>query len=221
VQGVIEEVLVQVLGLDEVKLQGAGRTDAGVHARGQVASFSAAIALPPVALAPLLNQRLPDDVRVRAAIETDATFHARHSARARRYSYRLLAEDDVLLGRFAWRPPRPFRPEPLACATAALECTANFSAFRAAGSSPAEPVCRVTRASWERWEGGLRLDIVSDHFLYHMVRNVVGTALAAAETPDPGATMRAILESRERSRAGITAPAHGLCLEQVFYEEAA
>src|SRR5207249_7735491 len=82
----------------------AGRTDAGVHARGQVASFESSTSLPERALTPLLNRALPDDVRVRAAHEAPATFHARHSTRARRYAYRLLRGDDVLGGRHAWWP---------------------------------------------------------------------------------------------------------------------
>ena len=87
----------------------------------------------------------------------------------------------------------------------------------ATGSSPADPVCRLTRARWTPWEGGLALDIVANHFLYHRVRNVVGTAIAVAGERDPAEAMRRVLAARARSRAGVTAPAHGLCLEEVFY----
>jgi len=75
----------------------------------------------------------------------------------------------------------------------------------------------VSRATWSRWEGGLQLDIVSNHFLYHMVRSVVGTALETARADDPAGAMRAVLEARDRRRAGVTVPPQGLCLEQVFY----
>ena len=216
VQGVLEEALRTVLGT-EVRVNGAGRTDAGVHARGQVASFAADTPLPARALPPLLARALPADVRVRSAAAVGAGFHARHSAVARRYSFHLLEADDVLWSRFAWRPPRPAPGAALEHAARALEGQHDCSSFRATGSSPGSPVCTVFRAGWTRWEGGLRLDIIADHFLYHMVRTVVGTALAVAREHDPNEAMRRILEARDRGRAGVTAPPQGLCLEQIFY----
>jgi tRNA pseudouridine38-40 synthase len=217
VQGVLEEALKAVLDDPTLRLEGAGRTDAGVHARGQAASFQSKTRLPARALAPLLNPRLPPDVRVRSAEEVVPGFGARRCAVARRYAYRLLRDDDLLLGRFAWHPPRAFDPERLERATRTLEGEHDFSAFRSAGSSPSVPVCRVTRAGWTREEHGVRLDIAADHFLYHMVRNIVGTALAGVQTRDPAAAMREVLGSQDRSRAGVTAPACGLCLEEVFF----
>lgn len=216
VQGVMEEALGQVVGAG-VRVNGAGRTDAGVHARGQVASFEAATRLPARALAPLLARVLPTDVRIEAAEDARPGFHARHSAVARRYSYRLLAADDVLWSRFAWRPPRAVPAPALERAALVLEGAHDCSAFRASGSSPANAVCTIFRAGWAVWEGGLRFDIVADHFLYHMVRNLVGTSLAAGREREPGAAMGRVLESRDRGRAGVTAPPQGLCLEQVFY----
>ena len=218
VQGVLGEALRQVLGVDEMKLPGAGRTDAGVHARGQVASFELAGTLPVKALPHLLNRRLPDDLRVRDAREAPRGFHARHSARGRRYAYRLLREPDVLMGRIAWAPPGGYDAAGLARATRVLEREADFSAFRATGSTPSPPTCRVRAAHWSAWEGGVRLDIVADRFLYHMVRNVVGTALAAAASADPAGVMAEVLASRDRARGGVTVPARGLCLEEVFYD---
>ena len=219
VQGVLESALRGVFGVDELVTQGAGRTDAGVHARGQVASFAVGGRLPATALAPVLRRRLPADLRVLEAREAPTGFDARRSARARRYAFRLARAEDPLLERFAWRPRRPARAEGLERATRALEGEHDFSSFRSAGSGDVQPVCRVHRAGWRAWEGGLMLDIVADHFLYHMVRSIVGTALEAAEAADPAGAMRAVLAARERAAAGPTAPAHGLCLEQVFYAE--
>lgn len=219
VQGTLEAALREVLQEQELQIAGAGRTDAGVHARGQVASFRSATRLPASALAPLLNRRLPDDVRVREAAEAPPEFHARHTAVARRYAYRLLAEDDLLLARIAWWPGRPVDPDRLERATRALEGEADCSAFRNSGGGPSRPVCRIHRAGWSRSGPFLRFDIVGDHFLYQMVRNVVGTALAVAAADDPAAAMRAVLASRERRRAGVAAPPQGLCLEEVFYRE--
>ena len=216
VQGVMEAHLSEVLK-EPVTVTGAGRTDAGCHARGQVASLTTASPLPVRALAPLLNRRLPADVRVREATETEPGFDARRSAIARRYAYRLLWEDDLLLSRIAWHPRHPFDADGLARATAPLEGRHDFAAFQSTGSTPVASVCHVTRASWRPSEGGVQLDIVADHFLYHMVRSIVGTALVFQSAADPGARMRECLASRDRGRAGPTSPAHGLCLEEVFY----
>jgi tRNA pseudouridine38-40 synthase len=216
VQGVIEEALKAVLDR-EVTVQGAGRTDAGVHARGQVASFEAETRLPPRAFPPLLSRHLPADVRIVAAAEAAPGFHARHSATARRYRYRLLDADDLLASRHAWRPPRPAGVEALERSARPLAGRHDFSAFLASGSPPATPLCRVFRAGWSRWEGGVAFDIVADHFLYHMVRTIVGTSLQVAAGEDPAGAMAAIVAARDRRRAGPTAPPQGLALEHVFY----
>lgn len=217
VQGLLEEALVEVLGGEPIEVQGAGRTDAGVHARGQVASFRSTTRLPSRAVKAELARRLPRDVVVRSVEAIEDEFHARHSATARRYAYRLTWHEDPMLGRFAWRPRARPAPEALDRATRAIEGERDCTSFQGAGSSPANPLCRIARARWRTWEGGLALDIVADHFLYHMVRNVVGTALAAARDPEPAVAMERVLAARDRRRGGVTAPAHGLCLEEVFY----
>jgi tRNA pseudouridine38-40 synthase len=216
VQGVLQSAVEEILG-ESVRLTGAGRTDAGCHARGQVASFTTESSLPARALAPLLRRRLPDDVHVRRAEECDTDFDARHSAVARRYAYRLLDGPDVLLQRMAWFPRGRITPGSLQTAVEPLEGHHDCSAFAASGDTSRSTCCRIHRADWRRWEGGLMLDIVADHFLYHMVRNVVGTAIALASEPDPGSAMAEILRSRDRAAAGATAPPQGLCLEEVFY----
>jgi tRNA pseudouridine38-40 synthase len=219
VQGVLEEALAARLGVAEVTLHGAGRTDAGVHARGQTASFRAATTIPGEALRHALAPRLPRDVRVLASALAPADFDARRSAVARRYSYRLVRSEDPLAERFAWRPRRWPRPEALQAATGVLEGRHDFSSFRSTGSSDSHPVCDLACARWSAWEGGLRLDIEADHFLYHMVRSIVGTALEAGAAADPAGRMRQVLAAEDRSAAGPTAPAHGLCLEEVLYPE--
>jgi tRNA pseudouridine38-40 synthase len=218
VQGVIEHALEALVGA-HVALHGAGRTDAGVHARGQVASFRADLTVPIHALRPVLGQRLPRDVRVLGAALAAPDFEARRAARARRYVYRLLRDEDPLLERYAWRPPRWPGAEPLGAATAALEGEHDFSSLRSAGGAEGTPVCRVFHARWTAWEGGLALDVMADHFLYRMVRTLVGTCLRAAACADPAAEMRRVLAARERGAAGTTAPPQGLCLEDVVYPE--
>ncbi len=215
-QGELETALATVLA-EPVGTVAAGRTDAGVHARGQVVSFRTATRLPARALVPLLRRELPADLEALAAAEADDDFDARRSARARRYAYRLLDRDDVLWRRFAWHPRRELDAAALARAIEPLAGEHDFSAFEARGSSPTRPVCVMTRAAWRRWEGGLELELVADHFLYHMVRNIVGTALEVMREADPAAAMRAVLDSRTRAEAGATAPPQGLSLEEVSY----
>jgi tRNA pseudouridine38-40 synthase len=218
VQGVLQDALSEVLE-EKVVTAGAGRTDAGVHARGQCASFSTSRTLPEQAFVPRLGRLLPADVRVLKAEERRPGFHARHDARARRYAYRLMDRDDVLRARYAWAPPRSGTPEQLERAVRPLEGRHDCTSFASAGSPASTPVCRIHRARWSRWEGGLQLDIVADHFLYHMVRAIVGTAIEASRGADPAREMLAVIEARDRSRAGRTVPARGLSLEQVFYPE--
>jgi tRNA pseudouridine38-40 synthase len=110
-----------------------------------------------------------------------------------------------------------FEPDRLCRALHVLEGEADFSAFRAAGSSSRTLVCRVLRAGLRACGDTVQFDIVADHFLYHMVRTLMGTALAVANAPDPAAAMAAVIDSRDRRSAGPTVPARGLCLEEVFY----
>ena len=161
-----------------------------MHARGQVATFTHATPLPARALAPLLNRELPRDVRVTGAAEAPERFHARHSARARRYEYRLLPAPDVLRGRYAWAPGRLPPLAALAATSAPLVGSHDYSAFGAVSEPAASPVCRVTDAGWRVWEDGVAFVVTADHFLYHMVRHLVATSLAAARTPDPAAPPR-------------------------------
>jgi tRNA pseudouridine38-40 synthase len=227
VQGELEAALGRVLGVPDVTVAGAGRTDAGVHARGQVASFTSVTTLPARAFPPLLCRELPRDIRVLAAEEQPDGFHARHSARARRYAYRLLAAPDLLAERYAWAPGRMPALAALQAAAEPLAGTHDCSAFQAVGSSPADPVCHIVHARWVACGApgeagsGAAFDVMADHFLYHMVRNLVGTALDAATTADPAAHMRAVLASRDRARGGVTAPPEGLSLESVHYAEPA
>lgn len=205
---------------EPVTLTGAGRTDSGCHARGQVASFTTRATLPARAVVPELRRRLPADLLVASAADVASDFDARRSALARRYVYRLLDRDDVLERRFAWHPRVAIDAYGLARAVQPLEGEHDCTSFQASGGSPTCPRCRIDRARWDRWEGGWRFEVVANHFLYHMVRNIVGTALQLAGRPDPDREMTAILAARDRARAGPTAPPQGLCLEEVIYPEA-
>lgn len=216
VQGELEAVLSRLLN-EETALAGAGRTDAGVHARGQVASFATGSPLPARAIRARAARALPDDLRIVEAREVADAFDARRTATGRRYAYRLLRAPDVLMERHAHRVRVPWRPDAWQRATRALEGEHDFASFESTGSPRRSTVCRLMRASWSPVEGGARFDVVADHFLYHMVRNIVGSAFQAARAGEPASAMRAMLEARDRAAAGPCAPAAGLTLEQVFY----
>jgi len=221
VQGELESVLTWVLR-EPVKLVVAGRTDTGVHARGQVASFRTARPLPVWKLARALAGRLPHDVSVRSLAEMPEGFHARFSAVERRYVYRCLERPSALWGRQAWWPWMQLDPAALTAAFAPLLGERDFRAF--AGRDPTHQPrehgrCNVTRLRFTRWEEGVQLEAWANRFLYHMVRNVVGTATAITKGTRRADDLPAILESLDRRRAGPTAPPVGLTLDDVIYPE--
>lgn len=218
VQAALEEALA-ALTQAACRVVGAGRTDAGVHALGQVAHFSTASALPASRMGDALNAMLPDDIVVRAARETGPTFHARYDARLRVYGYAMLTRTrpSVLLRRYALHVRDPIDLETMRSAAGALVGEHDFAAFRVVGSQTASTVCVVRE---------VRIDVMGDlsivtvranRFLRQMVRRMVGTLLQVGRGRLPPEEMTAILQSRDGSRAGPPAPAHGLYMTGVAY----
>ncbi len=220
VQETIEDALAKMTGR-AVKLIGSGRTDAGVHALGQVANFHCETSLTPQAFLGGLNSLLPDDIVIRECTSVDDGFHARYSAKGKTYIYRLLSRPlPGAIGRqYAWWVRRPLDLEAMDSAAQHLCGTHDFRSFEGAGSPRSHTIRTVTEASLKREdEGGIVFRISADGFLRFMVRNIVGTLVDVGTGKLSTDDVERIRRSRDRSQAGATAPPHGLFLVEVEYE---
>lgn len=253
VQGTLAAAVAEVTG-EEVLPQGSGRTDAGVHALGQVASLKLRAGIPAANLHRALNRILPPSIRVVSTQEVEPGFHARHSSRGKVYEYRIferrLAGSPLVNGRLPERLCSPFVAPwvwdcrwPLdlaAMQTASLPLlgTQDFSSFAAGDLDRSQrlsdedatgddgedagpnPVKTIHTATWSRTPELLTFRIHGSGFLHHMVRNIVGTLVEIGRGAMSSEEMRPILDARDRSAAGPTAPAKGLFLAEVLYEAA-
>ncbi len=223
VQGVVEAGLAEVLRTS-VRIHAAGRTDAGVHARGQVAHFDAATRLGPAELRKALNAVLPPDVAARALHEVAPDFDARRDAISKRYVYRILQRPMVspLRRRWCWHIRGPLDLGAMREASDVLKGTHDFAAFRGApGGPPADEETRRTLDLLQVERRAEEVEIAAEarSFLRYMVRNLVGTLVDVGQDRLSPGELAEVLASRQRSRAGPTAPAHGLCLEQIRYPD--
>lgn len=218
VQGELERALSAVLK-QPIRTAAAGRTDAGVHATGQVVSFATERMLPAEAWVPALNRELPRDVSVWEAQEVPADFHARHSARSRSYRYLVQVRGPraPLWARTANWIAGPVDVEAMRAVWASLEGQHDFSAFGSTGSDPADPMVTVQRVAL-REEGDLiAFEISASHFLYHMVRRLVGTTLRVGRGLLSPEGFCEVWAGRSVRPSGPTAPPHGLSLVGVGY----
>ena len=203
----------------EVRAIGASRTDAGVHALGQTVSLAGACALPAASLQAALNARLPRTVRVLAAADATAGFDARRAALGKRYLY-LIDNADVsspLRRPWAWHVPGRLDLAAMRTALAAVRGRHDFSAFCAAPGREANPVCRLRAAHVLARKSLVAVAVSADRFLHHMVRNLVGSAVEVGRGARAPGWLAEVLDARDRTRAGPTAPAHGLLLLRVLY----
>ncbi|MFQ5846467.1 MAG: tRNA pseudouridine(38-40) synthase TruA [Candidatus Methylomirabilales bacterium] len=218
IQGVLQETVKRISG-EEVRITGAGRTDAGVHALGQVANFRTAKDLFPDRWQRALNGLLPPDIVVRGIERAAEDFEARRSATHKTYRYRILNTPypPALERHWFLHIVEPLDPASMAEAAAALIGEHDFSAFRAADGEQPTSVRRVCEARFVTERNRLDFVITANGFLKHMIRIVVGTLLDVGRGRLTPEHFRHILHSKDRQRAGRTAPPHGLCLMRVGY----
>ncbi len=218
VQDAVESALAFVAGHPLIVVC-AGRTDAGVHAAGQVVHFDTTAIRTPRAWVLGANTRLPPSVSLQWAGEVSGGFHARHAAVRRIYRYFILnrsARSALQRTRTAWIH-RPLDAGAMHAAAQGLIGEHDFSAFRSIECQSKTPVRRVDRIAVRRAGDMVWLEIEANAYLHHMVRNIVGTLLEVQAVPDPVGAMRGILGGGKRRHAGMTAPASGLYLWQVRY----
>lgn len=224
--GELERILSSILGFP-LELFGASRTDAGVHARGQSASFSGMMGIPAGGILRAVNDALSPsrlecagEIRIVSAEERPSGFHARYDSRGKRYSYRIrnAKEPDLFLRNYCYQIAEPLNEEAMQEAATWLVGEHDFRCFLSAGGNPQKStVRRIDTCDVDRRGDEIFLSISGSGFLYHMVRNITGTLVEIGAGKRPAADMKKILESGVRSDAGHTAPPQGLYLEEVFY----
>ena len=218
VQEVIQNALA-ALTKTQAQIIGAGRTDTGVHAAGQVANFFTDSKMSSGSIQKALNSLLPEDVVITEIQDVSPDFHARFSALSRTYQYTILNREfpSAFLGNTAYFLPRPIHVERIDDICRALIGKKDFSSFQRSGSERINPICEVFGASCWRDADLVYFQIEADAFLRGMVRAIIGTALKLQETPDQINQFQKILDGKDRSVAGPSAPAHGLSLIAVKY----
>lgn len=218
VQATLEAALATLFGRT-IRVVVAGRTDAGVHAAAQVVCFHAEKEIKPATVLRALNALTPRDLAISAADVVPDSFDPRRSAKGRVYVYRIWNRSvpSPLWRRYAWNVSRPLDAEAMAEAAAHLIGEHDFRTFRAAGCDAPTTVRRVVASTVEIDGPLLTYRVEATAFLRHMVRNIVGTLVEVGHGQRSAADIPSLLEACDRTRAGITAPAHGLCLVEVRY----
>ena len=218
IQGKLETVLSRILD-QEIQIAGSGRTDAGTHARGQVASFHADTDLTPAAMLRQLRNYLPEDIGVLRLEEAAPRFHARLNASAKTYQYRLWNAEEpcVFDRRYVWAWPQPLDVEKMQAAAQSFLGQHDFLGFCANKHSKKSTIRRIDAFTVEQVGPEIRFTVTGDGFLHHMVRIMVGTLVEIGMGQRTADSIAAVLDSGCRADAGQTVPAKGLCLMEVRY----
>lgn len=224
--GELEEVMSRVLGAP-VKLDATSRTDAGVHALGQMATFQGDYGIPTERICTAVNDALARDrlervgeIELVSAAEVPPDFHARFSAKGKRYIYKISnsPEADLFKRNYIYQVQKKLDVEKMRAAAEYIKGTHDFACFQSAGSTPKETTVR-TVSQLDIVQNGMDIEIriAGDGFLYNMVRIITGTLVETGLGKRAPEEMKAVIESKDRSKAGHTAPPQGLYLQEVFY----
>ena len=219
IQMIMEKELSHLCGC-KVRISGSGRTDSGVHAFGQEASFRVKQKLESEAVWKALNEKLPEDIRILAFTEAPEGFHARKSAVGKCYEYYVDLQDkaDVFSRRYSYHFPRNIDVDAMRAAAKYLEGIHDFSSFTD-GKDIDDTVRMIEQIPVQKEEERLILTFYGDGFLYHMVRILTGTLLCVGTGQIAPEKVKDILLAKDRRQAGFPAPAKGLFLKEVYYEE--
>ena len=218
IQGTLIERLATILG-ERPAVEGAGRTDAGVHAMGQVAAFRTDRAIEAARLQAALNSRLPADIAAAEMAEAPLHFRPSSDAAGKHYRYRIYRGPikPVLQDRFVWHWHRPLEAEPMRAAARLLVGRHDFRSFETGGSPRENTEREIFRLDVTDTGRELHVDVEGDGFLYRMVRNLVGTLTEVGRGHRTPEWVAEVLDAKDRAAAGPCAPAKGLCLMEVRY----
>lgn len=218
VQAALQDALEKITKI-QTQIIGAGRTDTGVHAAGQVANFHTRSQIPPISFQKALNATLPPDIVITDVEEVSPDFHARFSAVSRAYRYTILnrAYPSALLRNSAYFFPKPIDVQRTAIVCQSLVGVRDFSSFQRSGSGRINPICEIYECRCWQEADLVYFEIEADAFLRGMVRAIVGTVLKLHDKHDGVDQLNEILDARERSMAGTSVPPHGLSLLCVKY----
>lgn len=218
IQGIMEDRLSVILN-SEIALNGAGRTDSGVHANGQIVNFKTTNRLETIKIQKALNSLLPEDIIIRSVEEKPLDFHARYSAKNKTYSYTIYNDQirPLFNRKFVYHYRHQLDPEKMKQAADLLLGRHDFKSFQAAGSTVVNTTRTIRFIHLNQHGSLIKIIINADGFLYHMVRNIVGSLILVGNGKLSVEGFKNLIEKKDRTLAGPTAPAKGLCLEEVFY----
>ncbi|GAA4315698.1 tRNA pseudouridine(38-40) synthase TruA [Pontixanthobacter gangjinensis] len=218
VQEVLEEKLTKVLR-SRIDIVGAGRTDAGVHAKQMFAHFDVATPIDEDLMKYKLNSMLPKDIAIAEIFRVREDAHARFDATARSYEYHLVQEKDAFSKDFAWFLRHHLEVDKMNEAAAALLEYKNFKCFSKSRTDVHTYNCRIDRAEWKQEQDKLVFHITADRFLRNMVRAIVGTLVEIGQNKYPVSHIHEVIKSEDRGKAGTSVPAHGLYLTGIEYPD--
>lgn len=220
IQGEIERAIQEITG-EEVELIGSGRTDAGVHALGQIANFKTNSSIPIEKIPYAINSKLKRTIRIKQAEEVKEHFHSRYNCKRKTYRYTIChsAQGTALYRNMEYHVPQPLNIEKMKQAIGYFEGEHDFKAFKSSGGSNKSTVRTIYKATLKQEEERIIIELTGNGFLYNMVRIIVGTLLKVGMEEIQPQQIPEIILSKDRNQAGKTVPAHGLCLVEVSYED--